>query len=449
MKLLRLFVVVTILMLAVAIPAAAQEGGVAAVDALSYTSCFQVQNLTSTVANITVSYYQQGNATPTDVSDTVPASGSKTYCPLSAVSAGFNGSVVISSDQAVAAVANVTGGNWASFDASYAGFSAGAQTVSIPLLMKGNYGYNTWFNVQNAGGAEATVQVNYSDGTSQTKTIQPNLAVTFDQATETHSAAVFAATITSDQPVVAAVVEVGPTMLFAYDGFTAASPNPVMPLVQANNWGYTTGIQIQNAGGSPTTVTVTFTPSLSGTACTQTKSIAVGASETFALNAWAGSDANSDNTCVNGETFVGSASVTSNSASQNLVGIVNQHNFTNNKGAAYGTFNSGAATAKVVMPLITDRNYGYFTGFNIQNVGTQATTVACTFSNSAVTAGATIQPGGAFTDIQLNKLGNPYVGSATCLATGGDAKIVGVVNYLSSSGSTDTFMVYEAFNVTP
>jgi hypothetical protein len=297
MKLLRLFVVVTILMLAVAIPAAAQEGGVAAVDALSYTSCFQVQNLTSTVANITVSYYQQGNATPTDVSDTVPASGSKTYCPLSAVSAGFNGSVVISSDQAVAAVANVTGGNWASFDASYAGFSAGAQTVSIPLLMKGNYGYNTWFNVQNAGGAEATVQVNYSDGTSQTKTIQPNLAVTFDQATETHSAAVFAATITSDQPVVAAVVEVGPTMLFAYDGFTAASPNPVMPLVQANNWGYTTGIQIQNAGGSPTTVTVTFTPSLSGTACTQTKSIAVGASETFALNAWAGSDANSDNTC--------------------------------------------------------------------------------------------------------------------------------------------------------
>jgi len=431
------------------LPLAAQEGSVAAVDALSYTSCFQIQNLTGTTANIVISYYQQGNATPTDVSDTVPGNGSKTYCPLSAVPVGFNGSVVISSDQPVAAVANVTGGNWSAFDASYAGFSEGARTVSIPLLMKNNYGFNTWFNVQNTSSTAANVTVNYSDGTSVIRVIQPNQAVTFDQATESHSRAVFAATITSDQPVVAAVVEVGPTMLFAYDGFVSASPNPVMPLVQANNYGFTTGIQIQNAGSNSTNVTVTYTPSLAGTLCTQTKSIAPGASETFALNAWASSDPNTDNNCVNGQTFVGSARVTANSANQNLVGIVNQHNFVTNKGAAYGTFNPNAATSKVVMPLIMDRNYGYFTGFNIQNVGEQPTSVNCTFSNSSVTVSTgTLQPGQAFTHVQLNQIGNGYVGSATCIATGGDAKIVGVVNQLLNVGNTDTFLVYEAFNAT-
>jgi hypothetical protein len=417
---------------------------------LIYDSCFQIQNLSTTQASVTIDYYAQGNATPVaSPSDTIPANGSKTYCPLSAVSSGFNGSVVISSDQPIAAIANVTGASWGAFNASYAGFSSGATSVNVPLLMKGNYGYNTWFNVQNVGSGAANVTVNYSDGTNATATIQPNTAHTFDQASESHSVATFAATVTSNESVVVTVMEVGPAMLFGYDGFTSGSTNPVMPLVQANNYGYTTGIQVQNAGGSSTTVTITFTPSSAGASCTQTKAIAAGASETFAVLAWDPSDSNADNTCANGESFVGSAQVTANSASANLVAIVNQHNFGANKGAAYGAFSPANASAKVVMPLINDRNYGYFTGFNVVNVGASSTTVNCTFSNSAYTTSATLASGAAFTAVQANQIGNGYVGSGVCTATGGDQKIIGVVNQVNTSGTSDTFLVYEAFNVAP
>jgi hypothetical protein len=235
-------------------------------------------------------------------------------------------------------------------------------------------------------------------------------------------------------------------MLLGYNGFTSAHPNPVMPLVIANNYGYTIGIQIQNTDATPRDVTVTYTPSLAGTACTETKSIAGGDSATFALHAWAAGDADADNNCVNGETFIGSARVT-DAGAQPLVGIVNQHHFGINKGSSYGAFSPDQATAKVVMPLITDHNYGYFTGFNVQNVGTSAATVSCTFYNSARTVGPEVlAPGDALTDTQYGVLGDPYVGSATCTAVEGDAKIIGVVNYLRSSGTADTFLTYEAFN---
>jgi hypothetical protein len=252
--------------------------------------------------------------------------------------------------------------------------------------------------------------------------------------------------------IVATVLEVGPgtqPINFGYNGFTDTSNTaPVMPLVQANNFGFTTGIQIQNTTGTSTDVTVTYTPSAAGTTCTQTKTIAGNQSATFALTAWSASDTNADNTCVNGQTFVGSAQVTSNSPSVGLNAIVNQHNFSTNKGASYGAFSSANATNKVVMPLIMDRNFGYFTGFNIQNVGTSTTNVSCTFANSSATVPSTaVAPGQALTSVQQNAISSGYVGSATCTATGGsDNKIVAVVNELLNSGAQDTFLVYEARN---
>jgi hypothetical protein len=430
--------------------------GLVVAQPATYDSCFQVQNLSGTDADIVVYYYEQGN--PTEVAspaDTVPANGSVTYCPLSAVSDGFNGSVVIQSTEMVAAITNVTGGAWGAYNASYAGFDGGAQTVNLPLLFQDNYGYNTWFNVQNVSDTAADVDITYSDGTSSMdNTIQPYLSMTFDQAAETHSQAVFAASVASDQDIVITVMEVGPSgqpMLFGYNGFTAGDANPVMPLVQANNYGYTSGIQVQNTGGASTDVTITFTPSTEGTACTQTKTVAAGASETFGLLAWDAGDADADNDCVNGETFVGSGEVTGNTGGEDLVAIVNQHDFAGNMGASYGSFDPDNATGKVVMPLIMQDNYGYFTGFNVMNVGSSDTTVTCTFSGSSYTEGpTTLAPGEAMTAVQYGTtLGAGYVGSATCTASGGDMQIIGVVNETLLGTGQDTFLVYEAFNAVP
>jgi hypothetical protein len=413
----------------------------------TYTTGFQIQNLESSAATVTIVFYNPntsgGSAAATISNDSIAASSSKTYFPLTAVASGFNGSAVVSSDKQVAAVVNVLGNNGVS-SASYIGFSGGSTSLSIPLLMKGNYGFNTWFKVQNAGTGNASVTVTYTDGTTASATIQEGASATFDQATEAHNSAVFAGKITSDKPVVATIMEEDAATLFAYNAFTNGSTNPVMPLINANNYGILTGVQIQNAGSSATDVTVSYTPSTNGTACTETQNIPAGQSRTYALNAFASS--NSGENCANGATFVGSARVTTNSSSQPLAVIVNQLKpAPSGFGESYDGFDPSTATNAIVMPLIMDRNYGFFTGFSVMNVGASSTTVNCAFTNSSYTESATLAPGSALTALQLNKLANGYVGSATCTA-GSGAKIVGVVNELNENPGSDSLLVYEAIS---
>jgi hypothetical protein len=302
--------------------------------------------------------------------------------------------------------------------------------------MKENSGFSTWFNVQNTGSEDADVTVTYSSGVTEGATIASGAAATFDQAANPDVADgwVGSASVTSDQDVVAAVMQVGPTTLLGYNCFTGASEYPVMPLVQANNYGYVTGIQVQNTSGTDTDVTIAYTPSTVGTAVTETKTVPANSSETFALGAFGG------------ETFVGSAEVSENSAGADLVVIVNQLNSDDNKGAAYEGFDPDAGTDTVVMPLIMDRNYDYFTGFSVMNVGDAATDVVCTFTDSTYEETATLDPGDALTAVQLDKIADGYVGSATCVADGGS--IVGIVNELGpqDAASGDTFLVYDAFN---
>jgi len=409
-----------------------------------YTSGFQVQNLdTGNAATIEITYYNQDGTTAASVSDTIAAGGSNSYFPLSAVPDGFNGSVVISSDREVRAIGNVLGNNGA-FGASYGASVAGATTVYIPLLMQGNAGFNTWFNVQNTGASATDVTIDYSDGQSAGCTnLQPGAACTLAQSSESHSTPwVGSAVVTSAQPVAVTVMQVGPTTLFAYSGFTAGSPQLVMPLINANNGGYITGAQIQNQGGSDTVVTVSYTPSIAGTACEETLTIPAGQSSSFALYAFS-TGANS--TCVAGQKFVGSAEVTANSTNQPLVAIVNQLNNSANKGAAYEGVDPTTATDTVVMPLIMDRNANYFTGFSIVNVGSSATTVNCTFSGSTRTLSQSLAPGEALADIQQNQLASGYVGSATCTAASG-GQLGGIVNELNSVAAGDAFLVYNAFS---
>jgi hypothetical protein len=428
---------------------AVMTGSAAAIS--TYSSGFQVQNLSASTANVVISYYNKdGTKNIADVSDTIPASGSKTYFPIAALS-GFNGSVVVSSDQKVAAIANVLGDGTAagaSYDAAMAGGGVSSPLL-IPLVMKANNGINTWFNVQNTGSSDASVTVTYSDGKTATATIKPGAAATFDQALEDHAAGfVGSAKVSSNQPVAAAVMEVTPKILFAYSSFAAGSTSPVMPLINANNSGVVTGVQIQNAGTNSTDVTVSYSPSAGGgTACTETQTVPAGQSKTFALLAFAGAlGSGGTTTCVAKALFVGSAKVTANSASQPLVAIVNQLGASN--GEAYNAFDAATATQSVVMPLIMDRVAGgiLFTAYSVMNVGSAATTVTCTYSGSSKTETIPLASGASSVKIQQNAIGSNYVGSATCTATNASDKIIGVVNELNTTAGIDGLLVYEAVN---
>lgn len=422
----------------------------------SYTSGITIVNLdTANLATLVVTFYAPDGTAQTH-NDTVPAGSSKSLFPLPVVAAGFNGSAVISSDRPVASVVNVLRTNITG-RAAYVGSQSGNTTALIPLLLNkfGSSNSSTWFNVQNAGSADATVNVAYSDGTSKNNVvIKPGASQTFDQQLESHAApSIFAGTVTSNQPVVVTVIQENSQQLFAYSAFPAGSLAPVLPLINFQPAkGYKTGVQIQNGGNASTSVTVSYTPIPGqGTACTETQTIAAGQSGNFAFNAiGGGNNPASTSDCIKGSQFVGSAKVTNNSASQPLVVQVNQALPIG--GEAYSAFDPAAATNTVSFPLIkaTFGSSKGDTGFNVMNVGTQQTTVTCTFSPSVSrTVQATLQPSQALNDTQgASNMPANYLGSARCVASGGDAKIVGVINEVSRAATGDTLLVSEGVNVT-
>ncbi len=432
-----------------------------------YNADFQIQNLSSSdAATVAINFYDQSGTVAATVNDTIPADSSTTYSPLpSSVPTGFNGSVVVSSDQPVAAIANVKGtSGGADFGSSYSSFSGGADSVSLPLINKDFYGINTWFNVQNTGSAATTVTVSYSNQSTcdETATIQPNAANTFDQETNTCLPSSYngGATITtgsSGDEIVATVLQTTSLGLFAYNGFASGGTDVVFPLVTQNVYGINSGIQIQNQGGTATDVTVSYTPSGTGngTACTETGTIQPSGAETFSINVFTGAASNTTSDCVVDEYFIGSASVTTNSASQSLVGIVNQTNFINNGGSSYGAFSPGAATDTIVMPLLMDA-YNIWTGWAVMNVGSSAdvtctysgTSISVTFSGLGTNESQDVQNLNGGTGDSGQTLPASYIGSGTCTATSGGA-LIGVVNQANTNvpaGSGDGTLTYEAFN---
>lgn len=415
----------------------------------AYTSSLQVANLSSTsAAAITITAYNQdGSQNGSPLPDTIQAGSSKSYFPISNVSSGFNGSIVIGSNQNVAAISNIVTPDFKA-GAAYVGRASGSTTVLLPILFSNNGGFYTWYSIQNAGSGDATVSIAYSDGVNAGPfTIKPGAAKVVYQQNETGHQKVFAGTITSNQPVVAAAIQENGKIMFAYTGVAGGDAAPVFPLINANNSGYQTGVQIQNAGTTATDVTVSYTPSSNGTACTETKTIPAGDSRTFAFYAFSatgvdpqpGTSNCAKGTPTGGPKFIGSARVTANSASQPLVAVVNQLGSTN--GEAYNAFGQADAGDTVVAPLIMDRNSGFFTGMSVQNVGTGSTNVNCTFQNNSRTLSFSLASGQAYNDIQNGQLAPGYIGSATCKGDAG-SKLVGVVNELKSS-TVDNLLVYE------
>ena len=446
MKRLGVLLVLAILASLLTVPMAAADG-------ITWTSGFQVQNLGTSQAAITIQYFNQDGteAVPGGVSATIASMSSATYYPIHAPD-GFNGSVVVSSNQPVVAIAN-TLGDTPQYAASTEGFSAGDQPFKLPLIMRGNAGYYTWFNVQNVGTSDASVTVNYipgSDGNSHSSpavTIKPNAAHTFSQRDMSQLGTKFvgSAVVNSTQPIVVTVMQVGETYknMMGYNGFAGGSTKVSLPLVMANNSGYYTGIQVQNVGGSSTTVTVQYGTNLAGSFAPTSESATLAANESASFLQAGGQWT---------QKYVGSATVTS--TGQPVVAIVNQVKMTGTVlGTAYNGFDADSATNKVSAPLIMANNSGYYTGVQVMNVGTSSTSITLTYGPNAAGSFApapettTINPGDSYNSIQSGGAWgtHKYVGSLT-VAAGAGAKIVMIANQINPSAAGDQFMTYDGFN---
>ncbi|NOK62433.1 MAG: hypothetical protein GFH27_549293n167 [Chloroflexi bacterium AL-W] len=427
----------------------------------TFATGFNLVNLSDTEANVTISFYAEGQGTAqTTFNTAVPAGEPVTFAELSVIEGlneGFSGSAVVSSDQEVAAVVNVVRNGDLAVGAGYSAVSEGAQEVIIPLLFKNftSLDFDSYFNVQNVGTEVANVTVTYEGGATETATVQPGSSARFDQGTNPDLPDGFnsSAAVTSDQPIAVAVVQNGNTVL-GYNAIASPSTTPLFPLVAGNNSNFFSGVSIRNVGDQSTDVTVSYAPSQAGTACTETQTIPSGEARNFALYTLDATTGDSDTPittdCDRSVFFVGSGQVTTNSANQPLAATVNQQNNVNVSGGSYTAVDPSEASGTLVMPIIQDTFFGFFTGFSIVNVGDAPTSIECTYAQSDVTQSVeNLAPGATWTAQQSGVIpantDNGYNGSGVCTASASGAQIIGVLNQLGS-GEDDSFFVTNAIN---
>jgi hypothetical protein len=439
-----------------------------------YTSGISIQNLDAADASATLLFYNQDGSLRDSIPVTITGGSVAIYAalPLTTTDA-FNGSLVVSSDKPLAVIANILN-SAGTARASYDGASTGSTTVSIPLLQKSNGGslWTSYFSVQNAGSGSTSVTVNYPDCATPAQTpvsIPEGSSHTFDQATETcHTLKAFSATLSSTNPVVVVVVQesLSRSSMLAYTGFGSSGNADIkIPLVniQSSSWG--TGIQIFNTSTTTdTNLKLTFLSGDGVTTCYETQTIPHTESRTFGVYSFLTTPPAGVTTNCNtiGGKMVGTgflSSASDNSGGVNLVAVINE-----TKGSLAGSYTSFAAsqgTAQVNFPLIMDRvsSPKWGTGFYVMNVGTSATFVRCTFTNSSVvqdTGTTGLAANAAMVRGQSGAISTNYVGAATCKAytsssyatVDTSAKLVGVINQIGT-GTGDLLLVSEGANVVP
>jgi hypothetical protein len=470
-------VLFSFLILALALAGFGASSAFAQAGLTNLLSGMQVYNQGTATANIVITIYDSTGAVLGSISDTITAANSKTYFPITGggLPASFSGAAVISSDQPMAAIANTITSDF-NYGDSTSSFASGSTSFNLPLVMCNNSGFNTFFSVQNAGSAPANITIQYKPASigvagSETATINPGASKTFDQkvgsstkncstlGSGANTAFVGSAVVTSNEPVVASVMEANTTsfkVLLGFNGFTGGSTTVNIPLVMANNSGFYTGLQIQNVGTAATVATVTYSANTAGafTPTNETCNLAAGASCSLIQNAgqWTGK-------------YIGAATITS--SGQPLVAITNQISAGSASMGPFGSasegFDPNLATTNVTAPLLYSNNSGYYSAIQFQNVGTGACTATMTYGQNTASGETwvpsaenfTLAVGNSKTIIQngaspangsVNTFtGHKYIGSGEAAGTGAGCKLVAIVNQLNPT-TGDKFFTYDAFN---
>ncbi len=441
----------------------------------SYSSTVNVTNTTGGDGLITLQFFDSAGTLVKKIENlTIAPYETKYFTSFAGLTTNFDGGMVISSNVSLASLSMIKGKNSddsAKNYASYIGASAGSLDVYLPLLMKDNFGYNTYFYVQNTSANPVDVDIVYSDGriNNSIRGLPASASVKIDNRSESHSALSFSARLSATGSIAVAVVEYSSgqqgDQLFSYSGFPNGSSNPIFPMINENNSGYWTSANIQNIGTLATTVTLTYYPTEAGQTCTEKQTIPAGAKRDFATYAFAWDPSmysfSVSTNCSRYEKFIGTAVVTSNSTNQPLVGIVNQINNKNdpNKGAALMSLNQSSGSDTVVFPYVQQwvGSQQWWTSWNIINVSGSTISsddIVCTVKGSGKTVTfrnpSSLANGKGWLKQfyqSYTSLPNGFVGGAVCKTTSGKA-IVGSSNILAANAgiAVDSLAVYEGIN---
>ena len=488
-------------------------GVVSAQAPTAYYVGFQIQNLSATeTATVGISYYKQdgtGASTDSDYQQTIsiPAGKSKTVicslnsdlssdilAPAPAVrgASQFVGSVIISSDQEIVAIANEAASvNSPYGSASYDGVASDdlAGTLYAPLIAKLGQP-DTTINVQNPNSTSVDVVVDYVAGSLGTDYTAPALTlpgygsaiIEVPSNALNNGKFLGSAKITASGGDIAAIVDAifavnAPSALRynarqSYNTFGGGATKVVAPLIQKNDNGvWYTGLQVMNLGPGSAEVKVSYS-GLQGSGNVPDTPVSGVSEPNFTLNVNESKTILSefggalDSDALSGYgSFRGAATVEVVSGTGQVAAIVSVAGEGKADVAYYSAFDPSAATETVNVPLIqkylgTSGANGWSTGVQVANLGSATTTVTGTFNvtwngtSETVVDTVNITQDSSETFLQLNGWATGALGTRDgCLGSAvftAQEPIVAIVqqSYFGSGNpfTGDVLLAFEAFN---
>lgn len=369
---------------AAAFPMTAQAGAYET----AFTTSVTYQNVDSAATTtLTVQFFAAPDAT-TPIEITRPnlnagASTSLFLGSVNEVTAGFQGSAIMQSDKLlVATMVQLPQNSTTVRNRPLSnGFSAGSEQVLLATVLKGAFGVNSVFSVQNVGAAAAEVDLLFYNTSaeqvySQTETINAGAAYYFDAALVAGLPAGFngSAVINANGgQIVAGVMElaVDPGITTsAVEGVASGGRTFYMPSALCKAYGADTSYAIQNTSlTTATDVTVTYSNGI-----VYTQNIGAGAKKSFVACAAPNMP----------ENFSGAAVITSTAADVIAVGKAY------GSGLSTAFVGASSGSAKLALPYVrfaADADYGQGrfyqrTYITIQNIGSTAlSNVTVTYIN--------------------------------------------------------------------
>jgi len=411
-------------------------------------------NYLSDPAEVMLTFYDTDGSTAATIigislTANAPASWNQLYYPPG-LSSGWNGSVVVSSSQPLAAIVNEAAISPLVEAASYTGFESGGTTAYLPSIFKNAWTWTTTFAVQNAGSVATDITVEFRDmsGTLVDTDVYPDVAagasVYCNQGVDDELGSFFAGSvkITSNPEPVVAVVNEDSTYYdtMAYNGLASGSTSVYLPSIFKTYYCWSTDIRMMNVGGSSTTATLSFRD-FDGV---ETYSVDVPLDPNVP---WATNQHFDDNIPF---FWAGSVRVTTDPA-QPLVVIVNEAAQDPSCGSGKAMAYSGmpASGTEYVLPSIFRNAWGWFTDLRMMNITGSEVSVTRRYYNMAGTeVWSDTQPIPAYGVRAYNQmfeedLGGFFEGSVKLEATG---DIVVIVN--EDGWWDDVSMVYNGIPIT-
>jgi subtilisin family serine protease len=396
-----------------------------------WTSTIIVRNPLAQATSATVSFLGPGGATVASVSASLNGFGATTL-PLQTVAevpAGFRGAAVIEAGGGITAL--VEQDRAGSSRHGYLGVSSGAPRLYAPLVEKGGRRGSTVLYVQNLADARETATVSYySLGGAllgQDSATLPPRAVAAVHLAETASLTdgfVGAAVIDSAGGGLGAVA----AQIGSSGGATSylvpneAAATLAAPLVFKRARGWSTGVQVLNAGAAPAQVTISYSRPAGVPAPIQ---------ETIAIPPWGSATLYQPANPTLPDEYVGSATITAASGGP-LVAVVNQARADSSLVMTYPAAPSGGTVVDV--PLVTKDYGGWTAGLRVQNIATDTAEVSVIYYDQTgrplYTAQNTLAPGDGTTYTPASITALPWGFQGTATVTSNGRPLAAVVNLL-------------------